>query len=221
MNEWRIIHRDDRILAVDKPAGLLVIPGRGPERGPALVDLLADHLGSRPLIVHRIDRETSGLVLFALDAATHRTLSLAFERRRVRKSYLALVQGEMSGGGSIDMPLREFGSGRVAVDDRGKASRTEYEVVSRFQDSTLLEVHPVTGRRHQIRVHLYALGHPVLGDTRYGDPRPVGGAARLMLHAWKLELLQDAGLALPPLVVPPPPDFPHPVISSTAVPPRR
>lgn len=205
MNEWRDIYRDDHVLAVDKPAGMLVIPGRGPVRERSLVELLEDQLGNRLFVVHRIDRETSGLVLFALDAATHRELSLAFERRQVRKTYLAVVDGEMTGAGSIDLPLREFGSGRVAVDERGKPSRTEYRVLAPVPRGTLLEVHPVTGRRHQIRVHLYALGHPVLGDTRYGNPRPVGGAPRLMLHAWKLELAAGcAGIRLPALVVEPP-----------------
>jgi len=88
----------------------------------------------------------------------------------------------------VDRPLREFGSGRVGVDPSGKPSLTRFKVLQTFKGATLIEVEPSTGRRHQIRVHLYALGHPVLGDTRYGDPRPVGGAARLMLHALRLEL---------------------------------
>lgn len=232
MSDWCKIYQDERVVAVDKPAGMLVIPGRGPGREPSLVDLLEAHLGKRPFVVHRIDRETSGLVLFALDASTHRELSLAFERRQVRKTYLAVVLNKMAGPeGSIDLPLREFGSGRVAVDERGKPSRTEYRVLSpvpedsggppphhtppgvrsQMPGGTLLEVHPVTGRRHQIRVHLYSLGHPVLGDTRYGNPRPVGGAPRLMLHAWKLELADGTSrLVLPPLTVAPPVDFPLP-----------
>ncbi len=232
MNDWKMIFRDGNVIAVDKPAGMLVIPGRGPEREPSLVELLEEHLGVRPFVVHRIDRETSGLVLFALDASTHRRLNLAFERRLVHKSYLAWVDGVMEGAGEIDQPLREFGSGRVAVDERGKPSRTKYrvlahvaegskspcprpdphEVLSSMPGTTLLEVHPVTGRRHQIRVHLYALGHPVLGDTRYGNPRPVGGAPRLMLHAWKLELADGAGLLLPNLMAEPPEGFPLPTL---------
>jgi len=105
-------------------------------------------------------------------------------------------------GGRVETPLREFGSGRVGADPAGKPSLTEYSVRARGEGCTLLTVEPKTGRRHQIRVHLYSLGHPILGDPLYGSPRPVGGAPRLMLHALALGL---AGL--PPLICPPGPDF--------------
>lgn len=168
---------------------MLVVPGRGHDPAEAL----NRRLGRRVWVVHRIDREASGLVLFALDAPTHRRLSGLFEGRAVEKTYAALVLGDVAADGVVDGPLREFGSGRMGVHARGKASVTHYRVLRRDGGATLLEVRPVTGRRHQIRVHLYSIGHPVLGDAVYGDARPVGGAARLMLHAWRLALEHPAG----------------------------
>lgn len=164
---------------------------------------MAAHIGSKAFIVHRLDRETSGLVIFARTADAHRDLSRQFEERRVTKRYLALVTGHVVGrSGELTQPLREFGSGRVAVDLMGRNALTRWQLRERLPEADLLELQPVTGRRHQIRVHCYAMGHPVLGDTRYGDPRPVGGAPRLMLHA--RELLLSDGLRL---VADPPPDF--------------
>lgn len=184
----RIVYEDACLLAVDKPAGLLVIPGRGPEAGPVLLDAVTRHIGTKAFVVHRIDRETSGLVLFAKDAATHAALSRLFEKRRVRKSYLAVVSGAVAGPGRISAPIREFGSGRMGVDPRGKDAETKYRPLKTWGEPpvTLLAVEPRTGRRHQIRVHLYSIGHPVLGDPQYGPGRPGAAGARLMLHAHTL-----------------------------------
>lgn len=176
------------MVAVDKPAGQLVIPGRGAAEGECLKDQVARHVGAPVFVVHRIDQETSGVVLFAKHAAAHKALCLQFERRGVKKVYLARVLGRLEGEGVIDKPIREFGSGRMGVDRRGKASRTRWRSREPGDASSLIECEPLTGRRHQIRVHCYSIGHPILGDTRYGSPRPVGGADRLMLHAWKLSL---------------------------------
>lgn len=157
-------------------------------------------------VVHRLDRDASGLMLFAKDADTHRRLSLMFERRQIHKKYRALVAGRVEDDGEISLSLREFGSGRTAVDLKGKESLTRYKVKERLRDATLLEVEPVTGRRHQIRAHLYATGHPILGDGLYGKERPVGGAARLMLHAWEISFELDLGKLLT-LRCKPPVDF--------------
>lgn len=151
-------------------------------------------VGKRLLVVHRIDRDASGLVIFAKDESAHRRLCKEFGSRRVKKKYMVLVDGDIRGRGVIDEPLREFGSGRVGVDPRGKASTTRYRVKKRYGRASLLEVEPETGRRHQIRVHLYHLGHPVWGDRRYGSPRPVGRAPRLMLHAWRVRLTGPCGV---------------------------
>lgn len=225
-----ILHEDDDILAVAKPSGQLVIPGRPVRQtgttasadspGPApsdeagsgdaareetLLDQVTKHLGGKAWVVHRLDRGASGLVLFAKNAEVHRRLSKQFEGREVKKTYLAVVKGDVPAAGVIDQPLRQFGSGRMGVDPRGKPSLTRYRVKDNFAGVTLLEVEPETGRQHQIRVHLYWLGHPILGETRYGKDFPVGGAPRLMLHAWRLRLLAEKGELL--LEAPPPEDF--------------
>ncbi len=189
----QILYEDENLIALSKPSGQVVIPGRGDLQGEPLIKELEAHLGRKTFVVHRLDRGASGLVLFAKDAATHRLVSLQFEKRLVKKSYVALVLGHVETGGQIDQPLRSFGSGRMGIHPEGKPSLTEYKVRERLPGSTLLEVTPLTGRRHQIRVHLYSIGHPVMGDTLYGKDRPVGGASRLMLHAWKLELQKPNG----------------------------
>jgi len=186
--ELSVVFENDRLLAVAKPAGQLVIPGRGADQGEPLVETVRRHLDAKPFIVHRIDRATSGLVLFAKDADAQRKLSFMFEAKKIRKAYLALVRGEVKGDGTINEPLRVFGSGRTGVDPRGKYALTHYHIEERFRETTLLRVVIETGRRHQIRAHLTHLRHPVMGDTRYGTNRPVGGAARLMLHAHTLKV---------------------------------
>jgi tRNA pseudouridine32 synthase / 23S rRNA pseudouridine746 synthase len=181
------IFEDDDILAVAKPEGLAVIPERDGE-APSLFEMLCTQRDERLYVVHRIDKDTSGLILFARNARMHRWLNGQFEARAVEKTYLALVHGQVEvESGSIEAPLRQFGSGRVAVDpERGKPSTTEFRVGRRFVAYTLVEARPRTGRRHQIRVHLYHLGHPIVGDPLYGDRAIQQGFARLMLHTLRL-----------------------------------
>jgi tRNA pseudouridine32 synthase / 23S rRNA pseudouridine746 synthase len=199
-----VLHEDPRLIAVNKPAGQAVIPGRGLPEEP-LVEQVGRRLGAKAFVVHRLDRDASGLTLFAKDAAAHRALCQAFEARRVRKLYLALVLGRVDDGGTISQSLRAFGSGRMGADPRGKPCLTRYRVRACAGPASLLDVEPETGRRHQIRVHLNGAGHPILGDRLYGKDRPVGGADRLMLHAWKLEFeLEGASYDLS---APPGPDF--------------
>jgi tRNA pseudouridine32 synthase/23S rRNA pseudouridine746 synthase len=192
-----ILHEDKHIVAVSKPSGQVVIPGRGEIPGVPLNKELEMQLGRKVFVVHRLDRGASGIVLFAKDAAAHRRLSLQFENREIKKTYLVLAQGRIESGGKIEHPLRAFGSGRMGIDPKGKPSLTEYTVRESFPNATLLEVTPSTGRRHQIRVHLFSIGHPVMGDTLYGKDRPVGGAPRLMLHAWKLAWAAENGERIP------------------------
>lgn len=203
----RILHEDAGLLVLGKPAGQLTIPGRQPEALPSLHEEAEATLDQRLWIVHRIDRETSGLVVFAKDAETHRLLCRQFETRTVDKRYLALVLGRMATAGEVSRPLRECGSGRCAVAARGgKPARTLFTPLEQYREATLLEVNPETGRRHQIRVHLYALGHPLIGDPLYGEERPVGGGSRLMLHAHSLTLETADGSRLA-LVCPPGADW--------------
>lgn len=199
----QVLFEDERLIAVAKPAGQAVAPGGGVDAADTLQADVAAHIGSKAFLVHRLDRETSGVIVFAKTGEAHRELSRQFEERQVTKRYLALVDGHVEGrSGEIGEPLREFGSGRVGVDPKGREAVTRWSLRERLADADLLEVQPITGRRHQIRVHCYAIGHPILGDTRYGDARPVGGAPRLMLHATELDLADGLRLAAEP-----PPDF--------------
>jgi len=183
-----ILHADGALLAVDKPTGLATIPERDPAADCLLARLQSEH--GRLFIVHRLDKEVSGVVVFARSAAAHRSLCLQFEARSVSKTYLALVHGEIGDeSGRIETPLRTFGSGRTGVDlVAGKPSVTTYRVLQRRPGLTLLELAPLTGRRHQLRAHLYSIGHPIAGDARYGEAARAAGFPRLMLHALSLAL---------------------------------
>jgi RluA family pseudouridine synthase len=195
MNEPVVLHEDAELIAVDKPAGMATAAGGGIADEASLHAWVSRRVGARTFIVHRLDRGTSGVIVFARTAEAHRRLSQAFEGREVLKRYLAVVDGHLSDRhGRIDQPLREYGSGRVGVDPAGRDATTHWALRERLPDADLLEVTPLTGRRHQIRAHLYSIGHPILGDTTYGDVRPVGGAPRLMLHA--TELVLPEGLTL-------------------------
>jgi tRNA pseudouridine32 synthase / 23S rRNA pseudouridine746 synthase len=192
-----ILFEDDNLIAVNKPEGLAAVPLRRPD-GQSLLEVLAVERNEKLYIVHRIDRDTSGLILFARNEQAHRWLNRQFETRNVSKTYLAVLHGVIDeDAGSIDQPLRRFGSGRVAVDcERGKPSLTEFRVLARCPSFTLVEAHPYTGRQHQIRVHFYSTGHPVAGDPLYGSATFQAGITRLMLHAWRLTLALLDGRSL-------------------------
>ncbi len=183
-----VLFENEDLIAVDKPVGQTVIPARNQKDIlPPLVEMVSKKIGKKANVVHRLDQDTSGIVVFGKNAQTHRELCLLWEKREVVKLYKALVWGKVSSGeGIIDHPLRPFGSGRMGVDPNGKKSQTRYRLLQRGTGSSLLEVEPWTGRRHQIRVHFYHLGFPVMGDPLYGQERPVGGVSRLMLHAYQL-----------------------------------
>jgi len=165
-----ILFEDDVLLSLDKPPNLLVLPDRFNKALPNLYTTLNEELGS-VFVVHRIDKETSGVVVFAKTADAHAHLNKQFEERTVEKVYLALVVGEPHHPlGTIDLPLSETERGVVRVDrKRGKESVTDYRVVEQFKGYALLELKPQTGRQHQIRVHLLAMGTPVMADPLYGD----------------------------------------------------
>ena len=200
-----ILFENDDLLAAAKPIDILSVPQTG-EKG--LPDLLRGHFPGKLYTVHRLDRGASGVIVFAKNAEAHRQLNGQFDRREVRKTYLALVDGVPSSNrGQINAPLREFGSGRMGVDPkRGKPSTTDWKVAERFDGATLLRVSPATGRRHQIRAHLYHIGHPILGDLRYGDRARQERYPRLMLHALTLEFALLSGEPVT-IEAPPPPSF--------------
>ena len=204
----RIVYEDADLLIVDKPAGLVVHPSPGHGSGTLVNALLALDAGSfggiagvqRPGIVHRLDRDTSGLLMVARTDTAQHSLMAQLKARRVKKTYLALVLGEVSAEvGRIEAPIGRDPKHRtrMAVVPDGRTSTTGYRVRERFAGWTLLELDLVTGRTHQIRVHLEAIGHPVAGDPVYGTgtsrkgPRPAGDRPpldRLFLHAWRLQL---------------------------------
>jgi tRNA pseudouridine32 synthase/23S rRNA pseudouridine746 synthase len=182
-----ILHVDDALVVAHKPAGLLAVPGRGEAgRDNLAARVQARHADAR--VVHRLDMATSGLMLFARGAAVQRQLSMAFARGEVAKTYLAVVEGLVDGDdGSIDVPLAADWPNRPRqlVDlQRGKPSLTHWHVLERGADSTRLQLQPVTGRTHQLRVHLQWLGHPIRGDALYAA-LPLR-ADRLLLHASRL-----------------------------------
>jgi tRNA pseudouridine32 synthase/23S rRNA pseudouridine746 synthase len=205
--EPRLLHEDDALLAVDKPAGRLVIPGRVAE-GPSLREQLAGRHGAL-WVVHRLDRGTSGVLLFARTAAAHRDLNMQFERGEPRKTYLALVAGRPPDRFECDAAIAPARKGRMkpvpAGDPRGKPARTAFRVLERFETAgrpgplALVEARPETGRTHQLRVHLMASGCPLAFDPDYGEAEPLRGAdgavllARTPLHAVTLQVRHPAG----------------------------
>jgi tRNA pseudouridine32 synthase/23S rRNA pseudouridine746 synthase len=181
----------DRLMVVfDKPTGLLSVPGIGPEKADCLV-ARAQHRWPGLRIVHRLDRDTSGVIVLARDAEAHRFLSIEFQERRVAKRYVAVVAGAMEADtGEVDLPIRKDMDNpprQCVCHEHGKPSLTRWRVLERGEDRTRLELRPHTGRSHQLRLHLQAIGHPILGDDLYADPATRAMADRLMLHAERLE----------------------------------
>ena len=204
-----VAYEDDDLLIVDKQAGLVVHPAPGHWQGTLVNALMArgDHYGgiagvARPGIVHRLDRDTSGLLIVARNDAAQQAVMAQLKARRVRKTYLALVHGSVAAAiGRIEAPIGRDPKDRkrMAVVPDGRKATTGYRVRERFADWTLLELDLVTGRTHQIRVHLAALGHPVAGDPVYGtgtSRKGPDGLERMFLHAWKVELVSPSSAKL-------------------------
>ena len=192
--ELTVVYQDDDLLVLDKPTGLLSVPGRGLDKQDCL-SRRAQALYPDALVVHRLDMATSGLMLFARSPVAQRALSLAFAERRITKRYVAMVVGHLATPaqewGVIDRPIGADWHQRPLrkIDHQlGKASVTRWRVLGSGPDqrATRLELEPETGRSHQLRVHLLALGHPILGDALYGSPEVQVMATRLMLHASSL-----------------------------------
>jgi 23S rRNA pseudouridine955/2504/2580 synthase/23S rRNA pseudouridine1911/1915/1917 synthase len=207
----RIIHEDDDLLVIDKPAGLLVIPDRWDASKPTVVKLARAYLGTRVAgsgtvaaetpriwVVHRLDRDTSGVLVLAKSDRVHAALSQQFEHGTVMKTYLALVDGQgLRAAGTIRLPVGPHPQrpGMMIIQrHRGKSAVTRYTTVERFRGYTLLEVRPQTGRSHQIRVHVQAIGHSLAIDPLYGSNAP------LLLSALKPSYRPKAGVEERPLM---------------------
>ncbi|MFP5327185.1 MAG: RluA family pseudouridine synthase [Acidimicrobiia bacterium] len=197
--EFGVVHEDDHVVVIDKPPHLVVHPGAGNDAGTLVSGLLARYPeiaavgeASRPGIVHRLDSGTSGLVVVARSAVAYPSLVEQLQRRDVERRYIAVVLGHIeTNQGVIDAPIGRSGGDRtrMAVSADGRDARTRYVVEKRFTEPvplSLVECRLETGRTHQIRVHLAAIGHPVAGDPRYGGSRPAIALGRPFLHARRL-----------------------------------
>ncbi len=212
--EATLIYQDTHLLVVNKPAGLLVIPDGYDPSIPYLVNTLKNSFGAL-WVVHRLDRETSGVILFARTPEAHRHLNRQFEKHEVRKVYHTLVSGNPSWQEkTVQLPLLPDGDRKhrtVVHPQKGKAAKTSFRVLEHFAEAALIEAIPFSGRRHQIRAHLAAMGFPILGDPLYSHiesrarktkqaPQPIRAPRadlshlinRLALHAWQISLEHPA-----------------------------
>jgi tRNA pseudouridine32 synthase/23S rRNA pseudouridine746 synthase len=191
-----IIHQDAHLIVVNKPSGLLSVPGKAVEHRDCL-ETRVKAAYADALLVHRLDMDTSGVMIFARSKDVQRHLGLQFERRHLEKTYVARVWGQITAdSGIVDLPLLVDWPNRPLqkVDhENGKASVTKWSVVARDGHTTRVELFPKTGRSHQLRVHMLEIGHPILGDRFYGDYAVIAAADRLQLHAQSLRLRHPNG----------------------------
>ena len=184
-----IVYRDDVVIVLNKPSGLLSVPGKAPEHKDSLQKRVATVLPTAT-VVHRLDMATSGLMVMALNKDAHRHLSRQFQDRLTEKTYVARVWGQVEADeGSVDLPLICDWPNRPKqmVDHNiGKPALTHWQVIERHEKDTLMLLKPITGRSHQLRVHMLSLGHPILGDRLYAHPEALEAAPRLQLHAREL-----------------------------------
>ena len=204
-----ILYTDDQILVIDKPAGIPVLPDGWEQDAPYLVKMLEEEFG-KLWVVHRLDKGTSGVMIFARNAESHRALNTQFENHEAMKTYHAIVEGNPKWDEKVTkFPLRaNVGKKhRTAVDDKnGKPAETHFRVIKRYQDAALVEAKPMTGRTHQIRVHAYALGHPLLGDILY-SAKETWLITRPALHAQSLSLIHPITNERMKFTAPHPADF--------------
>ena len=190
-----IVYQDDDLLIVNKPSGLLTVPGKDPKHADCLIARI-NRVFPTAKIVHRLDMATSGIICLAMHKEAHRNLSIQFQDRKTAKRYIARVFGKLEQEtGSVDLPLICDWPNRpkqMVDHDNGKPSLTYFKVLEHEQNATRVELTPITGRSHQLRVHMLSLGHPILGDKLYAHPEAFAMAPRLQLHAEMLTLAHPA-----------------------------
>lgn len=190
-----IVYQDDDLLIVNKPSGLLTVPGKDPKHADCLIARI-NRVFPTAKIVHRLDMATSGIICLAMHKEAHRNLSIQFQDRKTAKRYIARVFGKLEQEtGSVDLPLICDWPNRpkqMVDHDNGKPSLTHFKVLEYEQNATRVELTPITGRSHQLRVHMLSLGHPILGDKLYAPPEAFAMAPRLQLHAEMLTLAHPA-----------------------------
>lgn len=191
-----VVYRDDDVLLIDKPAGLLSVPGKSVDHKDCL-ETRVKAAFPEALLVHRLDMDTSGLMVFAMTRTSQRHLGLQFERRHVEKTYRAQVWGEVRlDDGEVDLPLIVDWPNRPLQKicaETGKSAQTRWLVTAREAGVTSLKLMPKTGRSHQLRVHMLAMGHPILGDRFYATGAALAASDRLMLHAESLTIYHPDG----------------------------
>nr|WP_306173850.1 bifunctional tRNA pseudouridine(32) synthase/23S rRNA pseudouridine(746) synthase RluA [Pseudoalteromonas shioyasakiensis] len=190
-----IVYQDDDLLIVNKPSGLLTVPGKDPKHADCLIARI-NRVFPTAKIVHRLDMATSGIICLAMHKEAHRNLSIQFQDRKTAKRYIARVFGKLEQEtGSVDLPLICDWPNRpkqIVDHDNGKPSLTHFKVLEYEGNATRVELTPITGRSHQLRVHMLSLGHPILGDKLYAHPEAFAMAPRLQLHAEMLTLAHPA-----------------------------
>lgn len=191
-----LLHADKDLLVADKPSGLLSVPGKAEEHSDCL-EARAQASYPEARIVHRLDMDTSGVMVLARTPAAHRHLGLQFERRKTRKVYVAEIWGHLADeAGEVDLPLVCDWPNRprqMVSFEHGKPALTRWQVLERKERTTRLHLFPHTGRSHQLRVHMLALGHPIIGDRFYASGEALAASNRLALHAESLELHHPDG----------------------------
>jgi 23S rRNA pseudouridine1911/1915/1917 synthase len=199
-----LVHRDDHLAVVDKPAGVLTVPAPG-RHGATAIDLVSAQTGRRAIAVHRLDEDTTGLLLVAWDEPTREALERLFREHAITREYLALASAAPSPpAGTVESGLAEGADGIVRVTPGGQRAVTHYETLARRGRCTLVRCRLETGRRNQIRVHLAALGCPLAGDRKYGFRARAGERfARVMLHSWRMRFVHPMTGVAVDLVAPP------------------
>lgn len=184
---WRLVHQDESFIVVDKPAGLLTVPGRHPANHDCLIHRVQCEF-IQAQVVHRLDYDTSGLLVLPLSKAALSAISVQFQQRKTKKFYQALVAGICAEQGTIDQPLAADTERRplYKIDVSGKPSVTHFQRLSHQATCSRVRLEPVTGRSHQLRVHMASIGHPLLGDPFYAPADVQSQAPRLCLHAAEL-----------------------------------
>ncbi len=186
-----ILHKDEDLIVLDKPHGLLSVPGKAEEHRDCLETRVQSEF-PRARIIHRLDMDTSGILVMAMHIDSHRHLSKQFEVKTTQKTYIAIVDGIVEKDqGTVDLALRCDWPNRplqMVDQEQGRKATTHWKVLERFEDATRLELTPITGRSHQLRVHCLSLGHPILGDRFYASGGAMMKSNRMCLHAHKLVL---------------------------------
>ncbi len=184
-----LIHRDEDFMVIHKPAGVLTVPGKTEDLQDCVINRLLN-IEPRTLLIHRLDRDTSGILVFGLTKWGQKTISRQFQERQTAKTYQAVVAGQLEGEGTVDVPViydPEHPPLHIAAPDHNKPALTHWQAIEHFeiqgQAVTRVKLTPITGRSHQLRVHMQYLGHPIVGDTLYATPEQQQLIPRLCLHA--------------------------------------